>query len=103
MSESQQRTLRDAYLTITWDQSFTSINGYRVFLLTDSRHSVGTNGSTIASSSPDGKKWVVAKSMKVDGEPVVWCVPIIVEKGQTVNVVLSDDNMMELAELSRSR
>ena len=47
------------------------------------------SGAGIRSNGPAGKKWVVTKTVHLDGKPpVCWCIPVEVKKGEQVEVTL---------------
>lgn len=55
-----------------------------------------TRANTISSNSAGGKRWVVSKTVQIDGKPACWCIPVEVETGKEVKVTLDKDNMFDL-------
>ncbi len=76
-----------------WDLSFKEVTGDRVYLVVRSPNATDV---LHGSNSSDGKKWLVTKITEVNGKPVCWCVPIEVQTGRQIEVVLSENNMFDL-------
>jgi hypothetical protein len=98
-SMMRQLTLRSA-----WDSVFHHIPGDRMVLLCQipalpsgakpGEHTV--HAVVIKSTEPAGKKWIATRATEFHGKAVCWCVPVDVEKGTRVEVVLTADTMITL-------
>jgi len=80
------------YVTANWNLGFRAVTGADLHLLVSSQfrsHSIGPN-------PPDGKIWVVTKTVQIDGKPTCWCIPVEVKKGKEVAVTLSESNTFDL-------
>ncbi|MCE5303137.1 MAG: hypothetical protein LLF97_08525, partial [Planctomycetaceae bacterium] len=84
--------VRTSQMTVLWDLGFKTVNGADLSLL----QGTSENGTMVTSNGPDGKKWVVTKTVRIDGKPVCWCVPVHVKKGRTTKVRLTEDNLLDL-------
>jgi hypothetical protein len=83
---------RTSGMTVAWDSGFRSVTGDRLYLLiaaTFTSHSMSSNG-------PDGKKWVVTKTVQIKGKPVCWCLPVEVKNGKSISVTLTERNAFDL-------
>ncbi|MEN6557323.1 MAG: M56 family metallopeptidase, partial [Thermoguttaceae bacterium] len=84
--------VRTSQMTVLWDLGFKTVNGADLSLL----QGTSENGTMVTSNGSDGKKWVVTKTVRIDGKPVCWCVPVHVKKGRTTKVRLTEDNLLDL-------
>ncbi|MEN6406700.1 MAG: M56 family metallopeptidase [Thermoguttaceae bacterium] len=84
--------VRTSQMTVLWDLGFKAVNGADLHLL----QGTSENGKMVTSNGSDGKKWVVTKTVRIDGKPVCWCVPVHVKKGRTTEVRLTEDNLLHL-------
>jgi hypothetical protein len=48
------------------------------------------------SDAPTGKKWIVTKTVRINGEPVCWSIPVEVKIGKPVYVTLNKSNTFNL-------
>ena len=82
-------------MMISWDLGFKGVTGDNVYLLTsaqDVAHSFQSN-------APDGKKWIVTKTVMIKGKPVCWCLPIKVKFGKEIEITLTENNTLDLDSL----
>jgi len=89
---NEKEIVRSSMMTVSWDLGFEEVTGDKLYLLTKARgvsHSYGSN-------APDGKKWIVTKIVQIKGKPVCWCIPVTVETGKRIPIMLTDDNMFDL-------
>ncbi len=87
-SEARKKQVLDILMTVGWDSGFREVTGDELYLL--------TRANTISSNSTGGKRWVVSKTVQIDGKPVCWCIPVEVETGKEVKVTLDKDNVFDL-------
>lgn len=83
---------RKASMCAAWDSGFKDVTGDRLYLLTSA---LGT-GHCISSNGPDGKKWIVTKTVQIDGKLVCWCLPVQMKRGELVDVTLTEQNAFDL-------
>lgn len=83
---------RSTQMTVSWDLGFEEVTGDKVYLLTRA-HKVS---HSFSSNAPDGKKWIVTKTVQIKGKPVCWCIPVTVETGTEIHIAFTNDNMFEL-------
>jgi hypothetical protein len=81
---------RSVGMSVSWDLGFKKITGDQLYLLTAG----GPHG--ISSNGPDGKKWIVTKTVRIDGKAACWCIPVEVKTGQSIDVWLEEDNLFDL-------
>lgn len=91
--EEEKETARTASMTVSWDLGFKDVKGDNLYLLT----SAPIQATVISSNGPDGKKWIVTKTVRIKGKPACWCLPVEVKTGREVHVTLSEDNLFDLA------
>ena len=48
------------------------------------------------SNSRPGKRWVITKTVDIEGKPVCWCIPVEVKKGESVDVTFDQSNVFDL-------
>jgi hypothetical protein len=83
---------RTSGMTVDWDMGFKRVTGNQLYVLTPSvshQHRLSGNG-------PDGKKWIVTKTVRAGGKVVCWCLPVEVKKGESVKITLSNSNAFDL-------
>jgi len=81
---------RSIGMAVSWDQGFKQITGDRLYLLAlGGAHVISSNG-------PDGKKWIVSKSVRIKGKPACWCIAVEVKTGESIDVWLTEDNAFNL-------
>jgi beta-lactamase regulating signal transducer with metallopeptidase domain len=94
--KAQQRRVQ---MQISWNAGFKDVTGEDLGLL-EARQGARAHVALLSSNGPGGKKWVVTKAMGTrDGQPVCWCIPVEVKKGEEVRIVLSKDNTFDLRAL----
>jgi hypothetical protein len=91
-NRTDKEIARSSMMTVCWDLGFEEVTGDKVYLLTRAR---GVSHS-LMSNDPDGEKWIVTKIVQIKGKPVCWCIPVTVETGKEMSIVLTDDNMFDL-------
>ena len=79
-------------MTVAWDLGFRDVTGDKLYLLISAPFAV----QTMSSNGPDGKKWIVTKTVRVKGKPVCWCLPVEVKRGESVHVTLTEENAFDL-------
>jgi len=88
----QRQAMRTAYVTANWNLGFRDVTGADLHLLVSSQFC----SLSIHPNPPDGKKWVVTKTVQIDGKHTCWCIPVEVKKGKEVTVTLSESNTFDL-------
>ena len=88
----EKEIARSSMMTVSWDLGFKEATGDQVYLLT---RAPGVSHS-FRSNDPDGKKWIVTKIAQIKGKPGCWCIPVTVETGKSIRIVLTKDNMFDL-------
>ncbi len=91
--QEEKEKRRNHVMEINWDDGFKYVTGDEVWLATKD------DPFRLNSSHPGGKKWVVTKTANIDENPVCWAIPVEVEKGEKVEVILTKDNMFPLASI----
>lgn len=94
--EEQLPYIQQAQLKASWSTCFIKIPGDKIYLLTSVLH------HSLTSKTNPGKRWIVTRLRFIDGEPICWMIPIELEIGSTIEVVLSKENMFDLTELFNS-
>lgn len=99
--EARRKRIRSAQMAVSWDLGFRAVTGDHMYLLTSlppdpNKQRFAGFFHSLSSNGPDGKKWVVTKSVRIKGEPVCWCIPVEVKTGESVQVSLTEKNMFDL-------
>jgi beta-lactamase regulating signal transducer with metallopeptidase domain len=95
--KTRREQLRKIQMEVDWDLGFREVKGNNLWLLTQrSARKVPHTEHIISSNRPAGKKWVVTKTVCVDGKPACWCIPVEVKKGKQVEVALEKSNTFDL-------
>jgi beta-lactamase regulating signal transducer with metallopeptidase domain/protocatechuate 3,4-dioxygenase beta subunit len=81
---------RSSQMAVLWDLGFKDVTADGLYLLTSGSSMISSNGS-------DGWKWIVSKTVRVDGKPICWCIPVEVKKGKEVKVTLTEGNAFDLS------
>jgi hypothetical protein len=99
-ADTQARARMDQWhfiqMGVRWDIGFSEITGDKVNLLTQTPERRYTS---IISTTPAGRKWIVTKVVRLKGKTVCWCIAVEVKIGSRVNVVLNDSNTLDLQRL----
>jgi len=90
--EAETNLARSSQMTVGWNLGFRQVTGDKVYLLTSAPGAF----HGLSSNTPDGRKWIVTKIVRIKGKPVCWCIPVEVEVGKRIQVTLGDDNMFDL-------
>ncbi len=93
-SKADKDMIQTSQMTVLWDLGFRDVSGADVHLLKSS--SLDAPGTMIGSNGPDGKKWIVSKTVQSDGKPTCWCVPVYVKKGRQTEAALTEANAFDL-------
>jgi len=93
--EKSRQIAKNAQMQVSWNLGFKKITGDEVCLLTEAP---GVSHS-LASNSEAGKKWIVTKVVYIKRKLICWVIPVETEVGKTVDVVLSNENVFNLAEI----
>ncbi len=93
-NDARREQLRDIDMSGSWDIGFKEVSGDRVGLLT--KRPGARSGGTSSSNTPAGKRWIVTKTVQIDGKPVCWCIPVEVKRGELTTVTLSENNQFDL-------
>jgi hypothetical protein len=95
LNNAAREQLQVMRMAAWWDTGFKEIPGNSVWLLT---RLPGQNLShnPMSSSAPDGKKWVVTKTVSIHGKPECWCIPVEVKTGEQVDVTLDENDTFDL-------
>lgn len=91
-NEVQKELHRSSSMTVNWNWGFKEVSGREVHLLT----SAPGRSHSICSNGPDGKKWIVTKTVQIEGKPACWVIPVKVKTGEEIQVSLTEDNMFDL-------
>jgi hypothetical protein len=86
--------IRSVEMRNAWDSGFKEITGDQLSLLTSAPGVPGSHN--FSANTPDGRKWIVTKTVQIKGKPVCWCVPVEVKKGERVKVSLTDGNRFDV-------
>ena len=82
-------TMRLAQMRTSWDSGFKDITGANLNLLTK-------KGTVLSSEGPAGKKWIVTRTVDVEGRPVCWCIPVEVKIGEKIDISFDKSNTFDL-------
>ena len=88
----RMQAIRTAGMTVNWDLGFRDVTGHDMHLLKSTPFPSGG----MRANSPDGKRWVVTKTVRIGGKPTCWCMPFEAKKGKEVLVTLSESNAFDL-------
>ncbi len=80
-------------MTVGWNLGFKKVTGDKLYLLAKGPRSSKT---TLSSNSPGGKKWFVTKTVRIDGKPVCWCIPVELAKGKRIEVTFEKSNTFDI-------
>jgi hypothetical protein len=87
--------VRNVQMKVDWDNGFKNVTGENITLLTN-RPGARSSGIVVSSNGPSGKKWVVTKTVDIDGRPYCWSIPVEVKIGKHVFVKLGENNTFDL-------
>jgi len=93
--EARREQLRAVAMEVYWDLGFKKVTGDGLYLLTKNPGRF-TSGTVMSSNGPGGKKWIVTKTVRVDGKPVCWCVPVEVARGKSIDLTFDKSNTFDL-------
>lgn len=93
-NEARREQLRVIQMTVAWDQGFKNVTGDKLYLL--AKRPDGYSKTGMMSNAPGGKKWIVTKTVQIDGKPVCWCIPVEVAKGKNIDVTFDKSNTFDL-------
>ncbi len=94
-NEAEKEQIRNSQMIVSWNFGFRKVTADKLHLLTERPNpDFGTPGMT--SNSPDGKKWIVTKTVYLKGKPICWCIPVAVRTGSEIKITLSKNNMFDL-------
>lgn len=97
--------MRQSLLSAAWDAVFQEVPGNQIaMLIRNEGRPAGSNDAGgamfysvgIKSNGSPGTKWLVTRATRFGGKAVCWCIPVDVEKGKTIDVSLSLQNMIAL-------
>jgi hypothetical protein len=108
-----KEVVRSAQMEVAWNHAgFRDVTGDNLSLLTQPGHFVTASLATVekkrrvttdstkttprVSNAPGGKKWVVTKTVRIEGQPVCWSIPIEVKTGQQATVTFNKGNTFDL-------
>ena len=92
-NEARREQLRAIQMTVGWNLGFKKVTGDKLYLLAKGPRSSKT---TLSSNSPGGKKWIVTKTVRIDGKPVCWCIPVELAKGKRIDITFEKSNTFDL-------
>ena len=88
--DADKEQTRGVQASVSWNLGcFKSITGDRVYLLPGS--STITVGDRLK-----GKRWIVTKTVQLDGKPVCWCLPVEVNPDVEAELTLATKNAFDL-------
>ncbi|MCU0914005.1 MAG: hypothetical protein MUC88_05520 [Planctomycetes bacterium] len=90
--EQEEVAARNARISVNWDLAFRKITADEAYLLTPAPR--GSHGYT--TNGPAGPKWIVTKTVMIDGKPHCWCVPVEVKAGKEIALILRAKNITDL-------
>ena len=90
--DADKELMRSSTMRVHWNQGFEEVTGDKVYLLIGAPRS----SQSFSSNAPDGKKWIVTKTVQIKGKPVCWCIPVTVETGKEIHITFTNDNMFDL-------
>lgn len=91
--EEQLGYMARAQINVSWNSCFREITGDKVYLLTAALY------HSFTSDREPGTKWIVTKFRFIKDEPVCWVIPVELEIGKTIKVVLSEENMFDIEKI----
>ena len=94
-TEVKKEQLKQVQMVVWWDIGFKNVTGDRLYLLVK-RPEQNFSNHMVSSNSPGGKKWIVTKTVNVDGKPVCWCIPVEVKTGEKIDVTFNEKNTFDL-------
>ena len=94
-SEERKEQVRNSQMLVSWDFGFRKITADKLRVLTE--HSSSEFGApAVASGSRAGKKWIVTKTVYIEGKPVCWCIPVDLTIGNKTEITLNANNVFDL-------
>ncbi len=90
--DAKKQLARSSQMAVSWDLGFKEVAGDKVYLLT----SAPGVSHGFSSNTPAGKKWIATKIAQIKGKPVCWYIPVTVETGKEIQIMLTEDNMFDL-------
>ena len=94
-SEGGEEQLHAIQMKVAWDLGFREVTGDNLYLLTKFPGKFAK--TSMMSNAPGGKKWVVTKTVAIEGKPVCWCIPVEVKfAGPRIDVIFSKSNTFAL-------
>jgi hypothetical protein len=91
--EARREQLRAIQMTVGWDLGFKKVTGDDLYLLVKGP---GYSRTGMSSNAPGGKKWIVTKTVQIEGKPVCWCIPVEVKTGKSIDVTFDKSNTFDL-------
>jgi beta-lactamase regulating signal transducer with metallopeptidase domain len=91
---ADREVLRAMQMTVAWNFGFKKVTGDNLHLL--AKRPGGYSKTAMSSNRPGGKKWIVTKTVQIDGKPVCWCIPVEVTKGKNIDVTFDKSNTLDL-------
>jgi hypothetical protein len=88
-TKSWKEKARIAQMRHSWDSGFKDVNGANLYLLTN-------KGTVLAANSGAGKKWIVSRTVDVEGRPVCWCIPVELKIGEKIDISFDKSNTFDL-------
>jgi beta-lactamase regulating signal transducer with metallopeptidase domain len=95
IDEARKEQVKGIQARVAWDCGFRQVKGDSIWMLAGRSGSKGPC-TTLSSNSNAGKKWIVTKTVDIDGKPVCWCVPVEVKTGEETRVILTAENTFDL-------
>jgi hypothetical protein len=80
---------RAAQMRTGWDNGFKYITGENLNLLTK-------KGTVLSSNGRAEQKWVVTRTVDIQGRPVCWCIPVEVKIGEKIDITCDKSNTFDL-------
>lgn len=93
--EATKEQLRRLQMTMAWDLGFKKVTGDELCLLTK-QPGMNFSGHSTLSNGPAGTKWIVTKTVHIEGKPVCWCIPVQVKTGSEATVTFNESNTFDL-------
>ncbi len=81
-----------AQMKTDWDNGFKDVTGENLYLLTK-------KGTELSSNGPVGQKWVVTRTVDIEGRPVCWSIPTEVKTGEKNDLTFDKSNTFDLQTL----
>lgn len=98
-SENERNQQILVSIEVGWNFLFRGVEGNNVFLLTN----IGSKFSQVSDTKLATKKWLIAKTFIIDGNPYCFAVPLNAENGANLQCKLDKSNKISLLDIYNSK